>query len=236
VKRTDDLTALDRAGQAVALRWFRLMNALRWQGAENVPGTGPAILAANHQSFLDPVLIGTAVNRRIVYLAWEYYYRLPVVGALMRMYDTIPVDLDAPTPAVLPRMLGALREGRLCGIFPEARRTPDGLIGEPMQGAATLALRSGAPLIPVTIMGAYRAWPRGRPLPGPAPISLYFGQAVPVERICAEHRGSPRELRAAVTRELMLRIADGFAELGRPDLARASRQRLLLSFHPSGSS
>jgi 1-acyl-sn-glycerol-3-phosphate acyltransferase len=225
-------TLFDRVGVALAARCFRLMNALRWQGVENVPPTGPAILAANHQSFLDPVLMGIAVNRRVVFLGWEHYYRWPVLGALMRMYDTIPVDPDKPTPEAMARMLRALREGRLCGIFPEAGRTPDGLIAKPMQGVAVLALRSGAPLIPVTIMGAYRAWPKGRPLPAPAPISLHFGPPVPVEGIRREHAGSARQLRAKVTRELMLRVADGFESLGRAALARASRRRLLSFFEP----
>jgi len=212
----------DRLGRAVLYPYLMLMHRLRWHGVENVPRAGPAILAANHQSFLDPVLVGYAAGRPVVFMGWDYYYRWPVLGRLMRLYQTVPVDLDAPGPSALERMVRALQQGKLCGIFPEAGRTPDGLLTEPKPGAAALALRTGAPLVPVTIHGAFRAWPKGQPLPAPAPISLCFGRPIRPEPTARPDRSERRRL----TLELMERIADGFARLGRPDLAAASRRRL----------
>jgi len=208
------------------------MHGLSWSGIENVPAAGPAILAANHQSFYDPILISLGVDRRVIYLAWEYYYNMPVLGSLIRAFEAVPVNVEAPAPTAIPKMLQALKQGRLCAIFPEAARTTDGLIAEPHQGVAVLALRSGAPLIPVTILGAYRAWPHGVPCPLPGPISLYYGPPIFIDRFRASHAGPERALRAKITRELMLRIADGFAVLGRPDLTSACRERLA-SFFPA---
>jgi 1-acyl-sn-glycerol-3-phosphate acyltransferase len=122
-------------------------------------------------------------------------------------------------------MLSALDEGRVCGIFPGGGRSPDGLVQPPNEGVGTLALRSGAPVVPVTIAGADRAWPPGRRLPRPAPIQLHFGQPLVAQSI-APPGLSPPEKRRRVTREVMLRVADGFAALGRPLEAQRSRQRL----------
>jgi 1-acyl-sn-glycerol-3-phosphate acyltransferase len=226
--RTEAATPrLDRLARAVVRPYFRLFHALSWSGERSVPPSGPAILAANHQSFCDPVMITLAAGRPVVFLGWQYYFGWPVVGRLMRAFETVPVDLDEPGPATLARMVRALREGRLCGIFPEGGRTPDGLIQPAHPGVAVLALRTGAPVVPVTVMGAYRVWPKGRVLPTPAPVSLYFGEPMlfrpPVERTSEP----ARTLRREVTRRIMLGVADGFARLGRPDLTRRSRERIL---------
>jgi len=217
-----DNPRLDRAARALVRPYFRLVHRIRWHGVENVPATGPAIVAANHQSFLDPVLVSAPLRRRLTFLAWDYYYGKRLLGPLMRMWGTVPVDLDRPTASSVSRMLRVLEGGGLCGIFPEAGRTPDGLLCRPMPGTAALALRVGAPVIPVTIHGAFAAWPPGRALPAPMPVQVYFGQPLRPE---ASGR-TPRERRTALIYALMFRIAEGFERLGRPDLAEANRRRL----------
>jgi 1-acyl-sn-glycerol-3-phosphate acyltransferase len=86
---------------------------------------------------------------------------------------------------------------------------------------AVLALRSGAPVVPLTIAGAFQTWPRGRAVPRPGPIRLHF--AAPFRAADVRPEGSRAERRRAVTGEIMRRIADGFHDLGRPDLARDSQ-------------
>jgi 1-acyl-sn-glycerol-3-phosphate acyltransferase len=219
-----DITPVDTIARRLSGAYFALAHRYRYFGAEHVPRAGPAILTANHQSFYDPVLIGLAVPRRVAFLGWEHFYNRPVVGTLMRMFGTVPVDLDAPGARAFATLLKVLERGGLCGIFPEGGRTHDGLITEPKSGVAALALRSGAPVIPVTISGAYRAWPRGRRLPSPEPIEVCFGE--PVHLAEAYDARAERRLRREATYEIMLRIADGFARFGRPDLASDSRRRL----------
>jgi len=212
---------VDRAGRPLVGAYFAVAHRLRWRGRENVPPTGPAILAANHQSFYDPVVISLAAGRPVVFLGDLYYYRMPVVGHLMRLFGTVPVEVGSAGPGAFRSMVRALRRGHTCGIFPEGGRSPDGLIARPRPGAAALALRTGAPLVPVTLSGAYAAWPLTRKLPRPAPIAVRFGEPMRPEG------PSTRRRRREVLIELMLRIADGFRELGRPELARRSRRRVL---------
>jgi 1-acyl-sn-glycerol-3-phosphate acyltransferase len=224
--RDADNPWIDRLARGLFFPYLAVMHRFRWHGAENVPRSGPAILAANHQSWYDPVLIGLAAGRRVTFLGSDYFYNMPVLGTLMRLAGTVPVDPDEPEPTALARMIRALEEGRLCGIFPEGGRTHDGLFERPKGGAATLALRTGAPLIPVTICGAHHAWGRGHPLPRPTPISLCFGAPLRVHRHSDGTRANLHERRRELTFELMSKMADGFERLGRPDLASACYERL----------
>lgn len=222
---------LDRLARPLGLTWLMAAHALRWRGAENVPRAGPAILAANHQSFLDPVALSVASPRRVIFLAWDYYYERPLLGCVMRPFEPIPVDVDAPEHRALRAMLGALKRGRLCGIFPEGGRTRDGAIGPCRQGVAALALRTGAPIVPATICGAFEAWPFGQALPAPRPIAVRFGRPVdPRSAGCLRGAATPRQRRRALTLEVMVRVADGFRRLGRPDLARRSEAALRTAF------
>jgi len=200
--------------------YFAVAHQLRWSGAQNLPADGPAILAANHQSFFDPVAIGLAAGRRTIYMGAELYYNTPVVGWFMQLFDTVPVSEKSPAPSSISRLLRALEAGCLIGIFPEGGRTPDETITEPREGVAVLALRTELPVVPVTISGAWRAWPMGRLLPRPAPVRLHFG---PPMRFTGE---STRRRRRQVTLTVMLAVADGFRKLDRPDLALASERRL----------
>ncbi len=211
--------------RAVVYPYFSIMHRLRWFGRENIPD-GPALLAANHQSFYDPVALGVAVDRILIYMATTIYYRMPVVGWLMGLFGAVPVKEGWADPGSLSAMLAALEKGYLCGIFPEGRRSPDGALTRPHEGAATLALRAGVPLVPVTIAGAHEAWPIGQTLPRPARICVYIGRPLRVEG------ESTRSRRREITRRLMLRIADGFERLARPDLAERSRERLAREYGP----
>lgn len=218
--------AVDGLARALGYPFFALAHRFRWLGARNVPRLGPAILAANHQSFYDPVLVGIAAGRHVTFLAWDYYCRKLVLGGLMRLAGVVPVDVDSPGARVMARLLRVLDRGGVCGIFPEGGRTPDGLPLEAQPGVALLAMRSGAPVIPVTIHGAQSAWPKGCRLPRPGRISLRFGPAMhaPAQD---EGPGDQKGRRAEFTLRLMLAIADGFAELGAPEVTEAWRRRLL---------
>ena len=184
----------------------RPMFDLRVHGAERLPRSGPAILVASHRSWLDPALLGAASPRPVQFLILDRVYHWPWAGWFFRWMCTIPVGSTPGDGLRATRAaLGRLREGGVIGIFPEGRVFPEEQPGVWRQGVALLALRSGAPVVPVGIRGSARAWPRGR-WPRVAPVRVHVGRPLVLE---AGRRG-----REAVEHTVE-RIRDELAELER---------------------
>ena len=151
--------------------------ALELRGVEHVPASGAAILVASHRSWLDPALVGAACRRPVRFLILDRVYDWRAGRWFFRFMRTIPVD-SSPGRA-LPAIRAALerlRAGEVIGIFPEGRVFPEERPGAWRQGVALLALKSGAPLVPVAIRGSGHAWPRGRRLPRRAPVQVDVGE------------------------------------------------------------
>lgn len=146
--------------------------SLRIRGSRNVPFSGPVLFIANHQSFLDPLLVGLAARRHLSYLARESLFRNPLFAWLIRMHNAVPIHHEGLGIEGLKTVLGLLREGRAVVVFPEGQRTWDGAVHELQAGIQLLIKRARAPIVPVGIAGAYQAWPRSRPFPVPAPLFL----------------------------------------------------------------
>jgi 1-acyl-sn-glycerol-3-phosphate acyltransferase len=146
-------------------------------GKTNVPPTGPVMLVSNHQSHLDPVLIGVACTRQLRFLARETLFRGPF-GWLIRSLGSVPIDRDRSVVSAIKAMLKLLREGEAVLVFPEGSRSWDGQLQPMLGGFLALARRSEATIVPVTIDGAFAAMPRGTLVPRPMPIRLTFGEAI----------------------------------------------------------
>lgn len=155
---------------------FRVLFSYECVGEEKLPAAGPAVVAANHPSYLDPLLLSLQVERPIHFLAWDALFRVPLLGALMRSFGAIPVDVRPGRGRdAYGRAKTLVEEGRLVGVFPEGKRSRAGwLEPELREGAARLALETGAPLVPATIVGAFRAWPHFRLLPTLARIRVRY--------------------------------------------------------------
>jgi 1-acyl-sn-glycerol-3-phosphate acyltransferase len=163
-----------------ALLRILVVLAWRWKvaGAGNLPAKGGVIVASNHQSFLDVLLVGTALRRRTRFLARRTLWDNPVLGAWMTAVGALPVGRDRPAKAEMQAVLDALARGEVVTLFPEGTRSPDGEIREMRGGVAMLARRSGVPVLPVLLQGARETWPRGRSLPGRGRVRVRFGRAV----------------------------------------------------------
>jgi 1-acyl-sn-glycerol-3-phosphate acyltransferase len=157
---------------------FRAYRAIR------IPATGPVVLLANHESHLDPVLVGVATRRPISYLARKSLFQGPF-GRLIRSVNAIPLDREGVGIAGLREVIHRLREGEATLVFPEGTRTHDGQLGVFQPGFGILARRSGATIVPVGIEGAYEAWPRQCRLPRLARVTLHVGRPIPPDRIAA---------------------------------------------------
>jgi 1-acyl-sn-glycerol-3-phosphate acyltransferase len=148
---------------------------IRVRGRENVPADGGALVMSNHQSHLDPVLVGLATDRRLNYLARQSLFGFAPFRWLIKSLDAIPLDREGLGLNGLKETLKRLKRGEMVLIFPEGTRTRDGEVGVFKPGFCALARRANVPLLPVGIEGSFDSWPRSRLLPMPAAIHIQFG-------------------------------------------------------------
>ena len=146
--------------------YFKVMHRLELRGKENIPQSGPVILAPNHQTSYDGPLVGFVISRHVYCMVMASYFKLPVIGFLLRTFRGIPIAGPRDRVAY-QRMLDTLKRGDVVVIFPEGHRTRDGRMMKLQVGAARAALTTGATIVPVSVLGAYEAWPRHRTLPRP---------------------------------------------------------------------
>ncbi len=146
---------IHRTAAAVARMFYRL----RIRGAEHFPESGPAVIVANHVSYLDPVLIAAACPRPIRFVMHAPYFRLPVLHHFFRAVGAIPISSARSDPGALRRALHQVREalenGELVCIFPEGRLTRDGNIGPFRPGIERIVRRTPVPVVPVAIAGMW---------------------------------------------------------------------------------
>jgi 1-acyl-sn-glycerol-3-phosphate acyltransferase len=176
---------------------FRSLFGLKIVGAENLITEGPVLVASNHESFLDPPLIGNLYKDEMVYLARKTLF----TGATRWLYtqwNAIPVDQERPDMGSLKSIIRKLKEGHRVLVFPEGERTTTGELGAAAPGIGLVAVKSGAVIQPVRIRGAREALPRGSSRIRFARISLTVGPPI---------RLTPEELRNAKGKEDYDRIA-----------------------------
>lgn len=199
----------------IAWQLFRLMYATYFQWRiyhrERVPAEGPVILAANHASFLDPPLVGSALPRPINYLARESLFRFPVIGAILRSWNAVPVDREGGGARGLKMILDRLLAGGGIILFPEGTRTRDGKLQPARSGIGLTVIKSNAPVVPVRVFGTYEAYGRHVKIPRPKRVEVKYGRPLMFEQLRAEARtcSKPRlkEIYQQVADEIMAEIA-----------------------------
>jgi 1-acyl-sn-glycerol-3-phosphate acyltransferase len=159
------------------------------EGLENLPTSGPVILAANHLSFVDSMIIPIVVPRRVFFLAKaEYFEGTGFRGALSRWFFTsmgnIPVRRGQGRSArdSLDTAIKVLSDGGAFGIYPEGTRSLDGMLHRGRTGVARIALESGAPVIPIGLVGTDKVMAVGRKLPKIVPVTIRFGKPLDFSR------------------------------------------------------
>ncbi len=147
-------------------------------GTENLPRTGPFLIAGNHASHLDPPLIGSHVPRQMSFFARKTLWVRGVASWWLDGVGTIPVDRDGGQDVgALKRVLRALGEGRVMILFPEGTRSPDGKLQTPKPGVGFIACKTQVPVVPARIFGSFEAYGKGAKIPKfGTPISVVFGK------------------------------------------------------------
>ncbi|WP_319127722.1 MULTISPECIES: lysophospholipid acyltransferase family protein [Streptomyces] len=190
---------------------MRLMFRTRVEGVENIPGNGPVILAGNHLTFIDSVIMPLTCDRQVFFIGKdEYVTGKGLKGRLMAWFFTgvgmVPVDRDGGRGGVAALMTGRriLEEGHVFGIYPEGTRSPDGRLYRGRTGIARLTLMTGAPVVPFAVIGTDKLQPGGAGLPRPGRVTVRFGEAMEFSRY--EGMDRDRYVLRAVTDSVMTEV------------------------------
>ncbi len=164
-----------RLGRAATRIYLRHLFGAEHIDRHYIPKSGAAILVSNHPTIGDPFAVAFGTKRWVTWLAFDEALDWPVAGSIMRVYNAIPINLERPKPSSIKTVYGTLARGRVLGMFFEGERSfHDGLNSPLKTGAARIAIKVGAPIVPVTVSGARRGWPRGQALPRPGKMVIRY--------------------------------------------------------------
>jgi 1-acyl-sn-glycerol-3-phosphate acyltransferase len=152
----------------------RLYFRIEFEGADRAPKEGAMILAPNHVSYCDPFWVSIPLKRPLQYMTWEKITRLPLLGRLSMAYGAFPVKIEKGDRAALRHSLEQLKRGGGLVIFPEGGRTHTGRLMPFKAGVIRLALETNAPIVPVTIIGGYRAFSPHHIFPRPYKVKVIY--------------------------------------------------------------
>ena len=183
----------------------RLYWLMRLEGVEHIPHDGPLIIAPNHVTYADPVLICIPIRLPVHFMAWDALFSVPGLAWLIRRLRAFPVQLESADPRSTREAVRLLQSGSTVMIFPEAGRSPDGRLQRFRPGAFRLACSLKVPVLPVTILGGHDAWPPGRFLPRPGTLSIVYHPVIfPPEE--SDVRAAARVLTAQVRDAIASRL------------------------------
>ncbi|MFJ8001632.1 lysophospholipid acyltransferase family protein [Streptomyces sp. NPDC096310] len=192
---------------------MRLMFRTRVEGVENIPRSGPVILAGNHLTFIDSMVLPLVCDRQVFFIGKdEYVTGKGLKGRLMAWFFTgvgmIPVDRDGGRGGVAALMTGrrVLEQGQLFGIYPEGTRSPDGRLYRGRTGIARLTLMTGAPVVPFAMIGTDKLQPNGSGMPRFGKVTVRFGK--PMEFSRYEGMDRDRYVLRAVTDSVMTEVME----------------------------
>ncbi len=197
--------------------FFRAVFAIyfRWRtfGAENVPMNGGVILASNHASFLDPPLVGAGLKRGINFLARESLFRFPIMGAVLRSWNVVPVDREGGGAKGLKNILDRLLNGAGIILFPEGTRTKDGQLQPARSGIGLTVIKSTAPVVPVRVFGTFAAYGRNHKFPRPHRLVVKYGRPMNFEALRAEAKTCDKMRLKAIYQQVADEIMAAIARL-----------------------
>ncbi len=190
--------------------FFRLLFAIIFRrkivGAENIPQDGPALICANHQSFIDPPLVGSSVRRPIHYMARHDLFSVPVLGRLIARVNAFPVKrAGGGDPAAFKNIFRLLQDKEIVLLFPEGTRSRDGNLQKPLPGAGLIVYQAKVPVIPCYVHGSREVLPRGSRFLHFHPLTVTFGR--PIDFSAYYQREKSKDLYREISAKIMSEIA-----------------------------
>ncbi|MCI3920264.1 1-acyl-sn-glycerol-3-phosphate acyltransferase [Paenibacillus sp. TRM 82003] len=181
----------------VARQLLNLLFFVRATGSDNAPADGPVVVCANHRSLLDPPFVACYLRRKVHFMAKAELFNIPVFSAMIRNYGAFPVNRGGMSMETMKTAIKVLKEGNMLVIFPEGTRQETAKLGPGKKGAASMALRSGAAILPVAIIGDYRPFRR---------MKVVYGE--PFDAAAAVGHLPPSEQGDALTEKIMVAIQE----------------------------
>ncbi|KFZ40547.1 MULTISPECIES: 1-acyl-sn-glycerol-3-phosphate acyltransferase [Thermoactinomyces] len=162
---------LYRVSRAIVRFLMALLYPFKSEGEGHIPKEGPVVLCSNHISNLDPPLVGITTTRQVYFMAKEELFRIPVLSGLIHRFGAFPVKRGAGDLKSLKTAIQLLKDGKVVGIFPEGTRSKSGELLDFHVGAALVALKGKAPIVPVNITGPYRLF---------RPVKITYGPPIDI--------------------------------------------------------
>ena len=176
----------------------------RAYGQENIIEEGPAIMAANHQSYLDPPLVGITCRNELYYLARKTLFEKKLLGPIISRVNALPVDLSRGDLVAFRTIMNLLKQGHRTVIFPEGTRSLTGQIQRARPGIGMIIARTLAPVVPMRIFGSFEAWPKGGKI-RPHPITVVVGKPMRFKK--EDFPANNREVYQKVSEQVLSAIA-----------------------------
>ncbi len=176
---------------------FFVGGGLEVHGKENTPPTGPLIVACNHASHLDPMILGAAFDRPLHFMARRTLFDVPGFSWLIRQNFAFPLDRDGDSRDALRAFGDRLQQGNAVVMFPEGTRSRDGALQEMKPGVGMLAVRNLTPVLPVYIWGSYQSWSRSRSFPRPHHLKVLIDPPI----VPSDDKALRKSEQARITKE-----------------------------------
>ena len=162
---------------------FKILFRLKAYGVDNIPGTGAFILASNHTSYLDPIILACSIKRRLNFMARDDLFKIPFFGFLIRCLGAFSVRRNYADISSIREALKLLKQSEGLVIFPEGARSQEELVNSVEPGIGFVARKAGVPVVPVYIKGAKEAWGRQSKYIRLVHISAYFAKPLYFDRL-----------------------------------------------------
>jgi len=191
---------LQLPGRMIFIVFFQL----RARGIEKLPSEGGALLLINHQSFLDPLVVGAPLTRTVSFIARDSLFKVPGVGWLLRHTYVFPINRESAGTSSIRSAISRMRHGFYVGIFPEGTRSEDGRIGELKPGFVSLVRRCKVPVYPVGVAGSGAALPKDVLFPRPGRVRVVFGDPLTADEINQYGKRGYEQQFVSLVREKMI--------------------------------
>ena len=193
-----------RLAQKLSFGYLKIFHGIKISGLQNVPKDGPFIVACNHASYIDPPAVGCKIPRNLHYFARSSLFFWPL-GLLIKKLNSIPVDRAQLDLSTLRKVLKILKEGNPILVFPEGTRTPNGEIQDAQKGLGLLVHKSGVPVIPARLHGAYDILGKGKIIPRVG-RRLYLNFGKQIEFNSKEENSKSKEKYQSISNHVMNEI------------------------------